>query len=251
MMTKTKAKRASYDAQAHEPLPITPLEYSGLQQAFAFLNAKLFDGQLPNVFLTMQRRAKSGGYFSPDRFTKRGSSEREHELALNPDIFTTKTDAFIVSILLHEMVHLWQHVRGTAPKRHGYHDKEWAAKMTSVGLMPSNNGMVGGRVTGMRMQHYIIDGGPFSQAFAELAASGWKLHLESTPYRGETRAPNSKTKFTCPSCGQNAWAKPNAQLMCLFCFTEFAERLGVTIDPEVDKLVTMVSTESVKTNAAA
>jgi hypothetical protein len=28
---------------------------------------------------------KSGGYFSPDRFTKRGSGEREHELALNPD----------------------------------------------------------------------------------------------------------------------------------------------------------------------
>ena len=24
----------------------------------------------------------------------------------------------------------------------------------------------------------------------------------------------SKTKFTCPECGQNAWAKPDALLLC-------------------------------------
>ncbi len=27
----------------------------------------------------------------------------------------------------------------------------------------------------------------------------------------------SKTKFTCPGCGQNAWAKPDAALMCAPC----------------------------------
>jgi hypothetical protein len=27
----------------------------------------------------------------------------------------------------------------------------------------------------------------------------------------------SKTKFTCPSCGQNAWAKPDAALICGTC----------------------------------
>src|SRR5262249_30445272 len=218
-MAKRGQTRASYDAKSEE-LAITPREYGGLQIAYGFLNGRLFGAELPDCFLTYQRRAMSGGYFSPNRFSARGgaSMPRQHELALNPDIFTTKTDEFIVSILLHEMCHCWQHVRGMAPKKPGYHDKQWAAKMESVGLMPSNNGMVGGRITGQRMQHYIIDGGPFSRAFAELAASGWKLHLESTPYRGESRAPNSKTKFTCPGCGWNVWGKPDTEVFCKPCW---------------------------------
>jgi len=27
----------------------------------------------------------------------------------------------------------------------------------------------------------------------------------------------SKTKYTCPDCGQNAWARPEANLMCGDC----------------------------------
>ncbi len=30
----------------------------------------------------------------------------------------------------------------------------------------------------------------------------------------------SKTKYTCPACGQNAWAKPGAQLICGDCYDE-------------------------------
>jgi len=38
---------------------------------------------------------------------------------------------------------------------------------------------------------------------------------------GEARAKkSSKTKFTCPDCGQNAWAKPGALLICGECFDE-------------------------------
>jgi len=33
----------------------------------------------------------------------------------------------------------------------------------------------------------------------------------------------SKTKFTCPKCGQNAWAKPDATLICGVCATELKE----------------------------
>ena len=31
---------------------------------------------------------------------------------------------------------------------------------------------------------------------------------------------SSKMKFTCPECGQNAWAKPDALLICGECFDE-------------------------------
>ena len=68
------------------------------------------------------------------------------------------------------------------------------------------------------MTHYIIPGGLFSNVFVGLAATGWKLNLQSTHRPGPAGGkPNSKTKFTCPSCGQNAWGKPDLAIGCKSC----------------------------------
>jgi hypothetical protein len=77
--------------------------------------------------------------------------------------------------------------------------------------------MVDGKVTGTRMAHYILDDGPFSQAFAELAATGRKLNLESAHRVCDTKSPPSKVKSTCPACGGNAGAKPDYVLACVAC----------------------------------
>ena len=67
------------------------------------------------------------------------------------------------------------------------------------------------------MTHYIIAGGPFSKAFAKLAATGWKLNLQSAHRPGPNGGRSSKAKSTCPQCGGNAWAKPDYQLACVAC----------------------------------
>jgi hypothetical protein len=70
--------------------------------------------------------------------------------------------------------------------------------------------------------HYLIPGGPFTRAYADLAASGWKLNLQSAPRPGKQGgANNSKTKFSCPKCKQNAWGKPD--LSCIPCCHEMQE----------------------------
>ena len=90
--------------------------------------------------------------------------------------------------------------------------------MKSIGLQPSNTGMVEGKETGVQMSHYIIDGGPFDQSYDQLAATGWKLNLQSAAMAGPSSNPkNSKTKFTCSSCGQNAWGKPDLDVFCGLC----------------------------------
>lgn len=62
--------------------------------------------------------------------------------------------------MVHEMVHLWQFQYGN-PSQKAYHNKEWADKMESIGLMPSNTGRVGGKRTGQKMDDYPIKGGLF------------------------------------------------------------------------------------------
>jgi hypothetical protein len=192
---------------------ITPVEYSGLQMAYDHFNHFLFDGKLVDVFITYQRHARSYGYFSPDRFTGRLDADGRHELALNPDGFVGRTDAQICSTLVHEMVHVWQQQFGK-PGSRGYHNKEWAAKMKSVGLQPSSTGMPGGKETGQRVSHYVIPGGRYAGAFEALTMTEWKgLNLESTHRTGN----KNKAKFTCPGCGQNAWGKPDLAIICELC----------------------------------
>ena len=60
--------------------------------------------------------------------SRRHAEETTDEIALNPATFHDRTAEEILSTLVHEMVHLWQHHFGT-PSRASYHNREWAAKM--------------------------------------------------------------------------------------------------------------------------
>jgi predicted SprT family Zn-dependent metalloprotease len=187
---------AAVDATPAAREPITPAEYRAFQEAYDFFNAELFAGSLPHVLVTLQRQANAKGYFSPERFVGRTDKTAAHELAMNPDCFTGRDDEAILSTLAHEMAHVWQQTHGTPPRR-SYHDREWAAKMKEIGLQPSTTGEPGGKETGQSVTDYIIPGGAYAKAKKA-----------------------SKTKFTCPECGQKAWAKPDALLICSECYDD-------------------------------
>jgi predicted SprT family Zn-dependent metalloprotease len=210
-------KREMIMPKAKPTVAITPTVHAKMQAAVDYLNAHLFDGELPDAFLVFQRRAHSGGHFAPDRYVHRDAKDNhQHEINLNPDHFVGETDEKILSILAHEMTHLWQHCYDK-PVTSGYHDAKWGAKMKAIGLYPSSTGAPGGKETGHRMQHYVVSGGRFAEVFAALAATGWRLDLESAQRPGKRAEPNSKTKFTCPSCGVNAWGKPELAIACIPC----------------------------------
>ena len=202
--------------KADDPIAITTTEC--LQAAFDFLNAKLFGGKLPDAQFNFTRKPHMLGHFAEDRYSGRVTQFKKPEIALNPNSFNGRTDEQIVSTLAHEMKHLEQHCFGK-PSARGYHNKQWAASMKAIGLMPSNTGAVGGKETGQQMSHYILPNGAFARTFAELAATGWKLNLQSTIYAGGEKKPKKdKTKYTCPSCGLNMWANiPDADINCNSC----------------------------------
>jgi predicted SprT family Zn-dependent metalloprotease len=192
-------------------------EYVTLSAAFDHFNTALFGGALPPVLITMQRRSQTLGYFAAKRFESRAGAPREtDEIALNPACFPGRSDEDILGTLVHEMVHHWQYAFGT-PSRGRYHNHEWADKMDEVGLTPTNTGFPGGRRTGQRVMHLIVPGGPFAAACRKLLRGGTRLAWQSREPRASERARNSKTKYTCPACGLNAWAKPEAHLVCGAC----------------------------------
>lgn len=208
-MTEAITAFVSYDTKPTR-------EYDSFQQAYDYFNDRLFGGTLPDCLITLQRKRTAKGYFWASIFTARSGDGSTDEIAMNPEHFG-RSDLEILSTLVHEMCHLWQAHYGK-PSRNAYHNKEWAEKMQAVGLIPSTTGEPGGKQTGQRVTHYIAPGGPFEHFARALLQTGFALRWQSQGRASATPASNkNKVKYTCPDCGQNAWAKSGARFVCGDC----------------------------------
>ena len=221
--------------------------YQGLYEYF---NKKLFKNQLPFCLLILSRNAaRVCGHFSKDRWKDR-EGNTTHEINLNPVYMAMATDLNICQTLVHEMCHLWQYEFGK-PSRAGYHNKEWARKMQTVGLMPSHTGKPGGNMTGQQMDDYPIEKGVFEKAFKKMpkhlllpfkssefttdlafldalmqeggtdensGGSGGQMLNSVVPLLKPKK--KTKIKYTCQHCKANAWGKPNLELLCKTCVME-------------------------------
>lgn len=193
--------------------------YGDFQEAYQALNMALFDGRLPDVMFTLARTRHANGYIIPEGFNQIvGDNQTIAEIGLNPETFAHRTAEEVLSTIAHEMCHFDQHLNGR-PSPFGYHNREFSRMMFAIGLQTSDTGKPGGAPVGPRMTHYVIDGGPFQQEAQRLIAQGWALRYASPTVDEEEKRRKaarkaSKTKYTCPSCGANAWAKPGAQLHC-------------------------------------
>ncbi|MDH3379534.1 MAG: SprT-like domain-containing protein [Gammaproteobacteria bacterium] len=199
-------------------------EYEAYQYAYDYLKKELFDVNLPPCLITFQRQRRAYGYFYSYGFADRNNPTlRTDEIALNPDTFVGCTDKEILSTLVHELCHLWQAHEGK-PGRSGYHNRQWAREMMRVGLQPISLDNPG-KMTGQRVTHEIIPGGRFDLAADQLLATGFRLRWQSADVvalNGKVtmkvaKPKRNKVKFTCDECGQNAWAKPRARLICGLC----------------------------------
>lgn len=206
--------KATSSAAASRRGTPTGEQFTAFQAMYDYFNGALFDGTLRPVILNFSRAANTLGFFAPERWEQAKSTT--HEISLNPAHLATRSPRDVASTLVHEMVHCWQQEHGT-PSARGYHNKEWAAKMETVGLMPSDTGEEGGARVGFKMTHYIVEDGPFARAFAKMPRAHllpWSSWEPDGKKGGPTVSPKSKIKYTCPACGANAWGKPALHLVC-------------------------------------
>lgn len=193
--------------------------YSELQDAYDYFNQTLFGGRLPAALITFQRKNRTYGYFSGDRWQGHRGELRD-EIAMNPEHFETRSLPEVLSTLAHEMVHLRQHHEGK-PSRSGYHNKQWADWMEDIGVIPSNTGAPGGKRTGQKMTHYIEAGGAFDRACKALCDKGFRLSWADRGLGGgPTGKSGTRTKYVCPDCGSAVWGKAELRLGCLACDIE-------------------------------
>lgn len=200
-----------------------------LQKAFDHFNKNIFGNSLPACMITLSRKKSEKGYFRRDNFESRESGKTIHEIALNPETFVDRNDKQILSTLAHDMVHMWQFEYGDKPpKTNGYHNREWAIKARSIGLIPFSS-TTGDKGTGAKVTHEIKSFGAFDTAASEFIAQGNKIEYQAIAAESKERKETTKYTFRyeCPKC--DTWAKAHADsnLVCGKCL----ERM-VNVDEE-------------------
>jgi hypothetical protein len=206
--------------------------YGWLVALYDYFNRELFNEQLPNCLISLQRKRGARGYFDARRFAANEGGDLCDEIALNPRHWGPPSpEKESISTLVHEQVHLWQAHFGM-PGRGDYHNREFARKMFEVGLVSSSTGKRGGRTTGRRMSHYIFSGGPFERACDRLLQRGFRIPYIEVPAEGGTLDFNekrrvgraeSKTAYICPNCAPpvRVWGKPRLRIICGCCDSPF------------------------------
>ena len=107
-------------------------QYGAYQGLYDFLNKELFNGGLNDCILTMiPSRRNNGGHFWAEKWHKDGKPL--HEISMNPQGYKVDDSKVFVSILLHEMCHLWVEDNIEKSPRSGYHCKKWGSIMKKVG----------------------------------------------------------------------------------------------------------------------
>jgi hypothetical protein len=168
----------------------TVATYAALERAFDHFNAELFGASLPPCLLTLRSSPRTHGYMHRHRFVNIGSQQVD-ELGINPGYFAIQTTEEVLSTIAHEMVHHWQNHCGS-PSKSLPHNREWAEKMESVGLMPSHTGLPGGKRTGRTMSDYMLPDGAFIQSAMRLIEAGFHLpwldsHVSMAPEKMQQR----------------------------------------------------------------
>jgi hypothetical protein len=204
-------------------------QYGELQRAFDFFNEKLFDNQLPQVMLTITDSKRFVGTYCKGLFYKGGENEnRLDEICFNASSFENGGEMEILKTLVHEQCHQWQCHFGLKPPKSNHHNKEWGAKMESVGLIPSSTGKEGGDKTGRNMSEYVEKGGRFER-FAEEFIKEFNLDwfARDMSRKGSAKKANKicyshLCEVTCEEV--KFWGKPEINAICGDCGERFEEK---------------------------
>ncbi len=83
----------------------TKEQFEAYQGSFSYFNERLFGNKLPQVILNFSRRAKTYGFFAPERWKSSDGGIRTHEISLNP-VLMERGIKEVYSTLVHELCHL-------------------------------------------------------------------------------------------------------------------------------------------------
>lgn len=159
--------------------------YDVLELIFHRFNKDLFESalgsrlDLNDIVFTLERKNKQIGLLSYKQFKKveDGEASFKHEISLNPEYFAIVPKIDVLRVFCQELTRLYRYVHGEKKKmKTDHYDEHFGEYMMTIGLYPSNTGLIGGKEVGKKMSSYILPDGKFLKVCNELVEEGILLN---------------------------------------------------------------------------
>jgi predicted SprT family Zn-dependent metalloprotease len=193
--------------------------YDKMQYAYDYFNENLFENELPQCMITLQRKNGAYGYYKKCAFTN-SENETIAEIALNPNEFNRPIKD-ILSTLVHEQAHLLHDVRGYVSRR-GFHSKNWCEIMKGIGLQAvSCKDGQDCDTGGAKMTHRILEGDIFDTTCDDLLEEVSFDLTNIIEIKEKKEKKTTKYIYICSECHEEVTAKREGlKLICGSCSVE-------------------------------
>lgn len=207
-------------------------KYNALfERAFKVLNDVYFDGELPDVVITIQSRPKAYGYITVNKVWS-DDTAYYHEINISAEYLNRPIENTLAT-LQHELIHLYCMENDIADTSNGgrYHNKRFKAEAEKRGLQISYRKYIGYSVTQPTV------------AFVEILKTYGLLEFSISHYRDEygytdipttgtsggddnnginippapAKKKSSTRKYICSSCGISVRATKDVNIICGDC----------------------------------
>ena len=189
-----------------------------LYKIYDALNEKYYQGNLPNVVITIQdAKGKYYGWFSCDRWKNSSEDQLLHEINISPEYFSRSIEE-LCATMNHEMVHLYCHLNdiGDTSANGKYHNKKFKKEAEERGLIITKANGIGWSVT------TPTDG--FVNFVKSLDISNaFSFFRVLPPKRSNVASSASQKKYVCPCCGAKLRGKSGLHIICDDCKETFIE----------------------------
>ena len=196
-----------------------------LEKMFRALNNRFFDGELPEVVISLKKTAGAYGHFTTGKVWKTGE-ERRYEINISSASLNQEC-AFLAGVLVHEMVHEYCAEHGIKDTSNNgvYHNKNFKHIAETHGLEVEHHPKYGWTITspGLELLDFVEEQG--WQDF-QMVESVNLLDVLGTLPKGvnsgagaetRTKKPSSTRKYICPKCSNSCRATKVINLICGDC----------------------------------
>ncbi|QDV37719.1 hypothetical protein [Tautonia plasticadhaerens] len=225
-------------------------QFSAYNEAFDYFNKRLFDGRLGPAMLSIARKGRSKGYFTPRKWRNK-AGEQVHEIAISPDLIAEGLDATMAQVVALMGRQLrWQEAieagdeKAASTAARGYADARQCEIWLELGLLPM--GKDGGRTRGgWNLDVEVVlecEADMAIEAVPKKAMLPWEAVAGGQPEGDdEPRRKTGRLKYTCPICEAHVLGRPGLEVRCKgYPDDHPPERMRAEDEPPVEEDVEIV-----------
>lgn len=180
-----------------------------LEKMFRALNSRFFDGELPEVVISLKKTAGAYGHFTTGKVWKTGE-ERRYEINISSASLNQEC-AFLAGVLVHEMVHEYCAEHGIKDTSNNgvYHNKNFKHIAETHGLEVEHHPKYGWTITspGLELLDFVEEQG--WQDFQMVESLNYWMYSERSPKAAAAAVQAQKPERKSPAVPANIFV-PNA-----------------------------------------